>query len=130
MTNFLTAQQVLILHEAHHSARFRKSVDRIKTILALNQGLTYKECAKLLLLDEITIRRYEKKFQKRGIDGLLESRYHGSIRNLTKQQKNLRIEYTLSTQVIPTTTTDPFMDGFTKGKRKQSRQIAGEKGSI
>src|SRR6266702_5397832 len=87
MKDFLTAREVLILHEAHHSIRFRKSADRIKTILALNQGLTYKETAKLLLLDDITIRRYEKAYKKKGIDGLLENRYQGSVANLTKEQE-------------------------------------------
>jgi hypothetical protein len=33
MKDFLTAQEVRILQEAHHSSRFRKSGDRIKTIL-------------------------------------------------------------------------------------------------
>jgi transposase len=87
MKDFLTAQEVLILQEAHHSSRFRKSADRIKTILALNQGLTYKETARLLLLDDITIRRYEKEYKEKGIDGLLENRYLGSVANLTKEQE-------------------------------------------
>jgi len=87
MKDFLTAQEVLILQEAHHSSRLRKSADRIKTILALNQGLTYLETAKLLLLDDITIRRYEKEYSKRGIDGLLECRYQGSTANLTMEQE-------------------------------------------
>lgn len=87
MKEFLTTREVLILHEAHHSSRFRKSADRIKTILALNEGLTYKETAKLLLLDDITIRRYEKEYKKEGIDGLLENRYQGSVANLTKGQE-------------------------------------------
>ena len=72
MEDFLTAKEVIILKEAHHDARFRKQADRIKTILALNQGLPYKEIAKLLLLDETTIRRYEKEYEENGIDGLLE----------------------------------------------------------
>lgn len=87
MSNFLTVQEISILKEAHHSARFRKSADRIKTILALNEGLSYAQTAKLLLLDEITIRRYEKEYKKKGIDGLLEYRYHGSKGLLTPTQE-------------------------------------------
>src|SRR5437899_305754 len=87
MKDFLTAREVLILREAHHSSRFRKSADRIKTILALNQGLSYQDTAKLLLLDDITIRRYEKEYKEKGIEGLLESRYQGSVANLTKEQE-------------------------------------------
>src|SRR5258708_10635996 len=89
MSNFLTVQEISILKEAHHSARFRKSADRIKTILALNEGLTYAQTAKLLLLDEGTIRRYEKAYKEKGIDGLLEYRYHGSkgLLTLTPEQE-------------------------------------------
>lgn len=87
MKDFLTAREVIILQEAHHSSRLRKSADRIKTILCLNQGLTYEQIAKLLLLDEVTIRRYYKQYQKTGIDGLLECRYHGSNGYLTVLQE-------------------------------------------
>jgi transposase len=87
MKDFLTAQEIEILEEAHHSSRFRKSADRIKTILFLNNGFTYAQTAKLLLLDETTIRRYEKEYQESGIDGLLEHHYHGSFANLSKAQE-------------------------------------------
>lgn len=87
MRDFLTRQAVEILEEAHHSARLRKSADRIKTILFLNKGFSYEETATLLLLDATTVRRYEKEYQKTGIDGLLESHYHGSIGLLTTVQE-------------------------------------------
>lgn len=87
MKDFLTAQEIIILQEAHYSSRFRKNADKIKTILALNQGLTYEETAKLLLLDDITIRRYEKEYSKHGIDALLESHYQGSVAYLTQEQE-------------------------------------------
>lgn len=87
MKYFLTAKEIRILEEAHHSSRFRKSADRIKTVLALNAGLSYPEVAKLLLLDETTIRRYEKDYQRKGVDGLLENRYHGSRGLLSPSQE-------------------------------------------
>ena len=93
MRNFLTAREVVILQEAHHSSRLRKSADRIKTILLLNQDFTYEQIARLLLLDEGTLRRYEKEYRKNGIDGLLESRYLGSVSFLSKtQEKELKAE--------------------------------------
>ena len=80
-----------MLEEAHHSARFRKSADRIKTILILNKGFSYEETAALLLLEATTVRRYEKEYQKTGIDGLLETHYHGSVGFLTaRQEKELK----------------------------------------
>lgn len=87
MKDFLTAREVIILQEAHHSSRLRKSADRIKTILFLNKGFSYGETAKLLMLDEGTIRRYEKDYQKTGVDGLLEDRYLGSKGYLTIVQE-------------------------------------------
>jgi hypothetical protein len=39
MKNFLIVQEVSLLQEAHHSSRFRKSADRIKTILFLNKSI-------------------------------------------------------------------------------------------
>jgi transposase len=83
MKDFLTAREIVILQEAHHSSQLRKSADRIKTILCLNQGLSYEQIAKLLLLDETTVRRYYKEYQKTGVDGLLEDHYCGSSGYLT-----------------------------------------------
>lgn len=87
MKDFLTAQEVTILQEAHHDTRFRKQADRIKTILFLNRGISYADTARLLLLDEATIRRYEKEYQQTGIDGLLELRYNGKLAWLTISQQ-------------------------------------------
>ena len=87
MKDFLTVREIGILEEAHHSSRLRKSADRIKTILCLNQGLSYEQISRLLLLDETTIRRYEKEYRKTGVDGLLEDHYHGSNGFLTILQE-------------------------------------------
>lgn len=78
MKDFLTEEDVRILKEGHHSAWYRKNADRIKAVLLLNEGFSYEQVAKILLLDETTIRRYERAYEKEGIDGLLEDHYHGS----------------------------------------------------
>ena len=57
MQGFLTAEEVMILKEAHRAAQSKKQADRIKTILLLNQGIPYEEIARLLLLDDSTLRR-------------------------------------------------------------------------
>lgn len=93
MKDFLTAREVIILQEAHHSSQLRKSADRIKTILCLNQGLSYEQIAKLLLLDETTVRRYYKGYQKTGVDGLLEDHYCGSSGYLTILQEQELISH-------------------------------------
>lgn len=75
------------MKEAHYSSRFRKNADRIKALLLLNKGLSYRQVADILMLDEITIRRYEKEYWRLGIDGLLECKYKGSGGNLTLLQE-------------------------------------------
>jgi transposase len=98
MKDFLTAQEVGILQEAHHSSRFRKSADRIKAILLLNEGFSYPQTAKILLLDETTIRRYEKEFDHSGIEGLLEDHYQGSPGFLSEvQERDLEIHLRANT---------------------------------
>lgn len=92
MKNFLTAREVIILQEAHHNTGLRKQADRIKSILLLNEGYSYLEIAKILMLDETTIRRYEKEFKKGGVDELLENNYSGSEAFLSvKQQEELTL---------------------------------------
>ena len=83
MKNFLTAQEVVILREAHYDSQFRKRADRIKAILFLNQGFSFEQTAKLLMLDETTIRRYTKEFKQGGVDLLVEDNYSGSESFLT-----------------------------------------------
>jgi len=87
MQGFLTEEQIKILREAHYSCRLRKSADRIKAILLLNDGFSYAQVAKILMLDSITIRRYEKQFESVGVYGLIECRYLGSHGTLTKMQE-------------------------------------------
>lgn len=87
MKGFLTEEQIGILKEAHYSAQKKKSADRIKSILLLNEGFEYEEVARILMLDSTTIRRYEKQYEKVGVDGLIECRYFGSHGLLTKQQE-------------------------------------------
>ena len=101
MKNFLTAEEVKILKEGHHSAWYRKNADRIKAILLLNKDFSYAQVAEILLLDEGTIRRYEKEYKTSGIDGLLESRYHGSEGFLTLTEEQELTEH-LKTNIYQT----------------------------
>lgn len=89
MSNFLTNEQVIVLKQAHKQVKEKKLADRIKAVLYLHYGLTYPEIAKLLLFDEVTIRRYAKMFQENGIAGLLEFHYRGgkSRLNLVQEQE-------------------------------------------
>lgn len=92
MPNFLTDEQVQVLKQAHKTIKDKKLADRIKAVLSLNAGYEYSQVAKILLLDEVTLRRYVKQYQKKGIEGLLECRYSGGQTRLTTiQEKELKV---------------------------------------
>src|SRR4029453_7741449 len=93
MKDFLAAREINILEEAHRAAQRKKAADRIKTILLLNEGFSYKTIAHILRLDDTTVRRYFAEYQREGIDGLLEDHYQGSEGNLTKEQEQALIAY-------------------------------------
>ena len=58
MKNFLEENEIKELKRNHRSERDRKIADRIKVVLAVNEGWDYKKIAEVLLLDEETIRRH------------------------------------------------------------------------
>lgn len=83
MKNFLSKEEVVVLQEAHHAAREKRKADRIKTVLLLNQGYPYSEIARILLLNDSTVREYFKEYQELELDGLVEDNYSGSESYLT-----------------------------------------------
>src|SRR3990167_7883383 len=88
----LTENQVIQLKLAHKQTREKRLADRIKAILYVHFGLSYEEIAKLLLFDEVTVRRYCKQFEEKGVAGLLEYRYTGGQTRLTiNQEATLKI---------------------------------------
>lgn len=91
--NTLSRAETAALKHAHRQAKSRKQADRIKTVLCLNEGLSYLEVAKLLLLDDATVRRYERCYKEKGLEGLLEGHYHGREALLTEEQKAEIAEY-------------------------------------
>jgi len=85
MANFLTSEQITELKLMHKKSD-RKKADKIKSILLVNAGYSFEEIARILLLDDSTIRRWYITFQDEGIDGLLRYNYLGSESKLTKEQ--------------------------------------------
>lgn len=88
--------QVRELKLAHKQTRDKRLADRIKAVLYLHYGLSYVDIAKLLLFDEVTIRRYEKQYKTKGIDGLLEYHYHGGKPHLSILQQQALETYLVS----------------------------------
>lgn len=87
MPGFLSEEQVADLRQAHRQIKDKKLADRIKAVLSLNAGFEYSQVAKILLLDEVTLRRYVQRFQESGTTGLLECRCLGGKSRLTSNQE-------------------------------------------
>jgi len=83
----LTEEQVIELKLVHKQTREKRLADRIKAVLMVHFGFTYEQIKQALLLDEVTVRRYRKKFKEKGIAGLLEYRYTGGQTKLTEAQE-------------------------------------------
>ena len=92
MVGFLTEEQIKELRQEHKTIRDKRLADRIKAILMLNNGFTYEQVEKALLLDEVTLRRYLKAFRQifpqQGLKPFLELHYTGSQTKLTKTQES------------------------------------------
>ena len=88
--NFLKPEErakLLILHRAENSSRY---ADRIKVVLWLDKGLTFKKISELLFLDDQTARNYLDRFESGGTDALINDNYTGYAGKLNdSQQKEL-----------------------------------------
>ncbi|PIY71737.1 IS630 family transposase [Candidatus Roizmanbacteria bacterium CG_4_10_14_0_8_um_filter_33_9] len=86
MKNSLTHEQIRELRFTHRHERDKKLADKIKGVLLLNKGMSYAVVAEILMLDEVTLRRYEKKCKEEGMVGLLECKYQGGKSRLSAAQ--------------------------------------------
>jgi transposase len=85
MSNFLHPEEIQALKGMHKTSD-RKKADKIKAILLLNAGYNPEEIARILLLDNTTIRRWYSIYESKGIDVLLTYHYVGSDGKLTAKQ--------------------------------------------
>ena len=89
----LSKKQILDLKKVHKTLKDKTMADKIKAIVMLSKGLSYREIEELLLIDETTIRRYEKKFIDNGEEVLLKVNYVGKKCKLTQKQLDELAEY-------------------------------------
>jgi transposase len=87
MKDFLTTNQRLAYVTIHKKCKDKKKADRIKSILMLDKGFSYNEIAELLLLDDITIRRWYEIYKLDGIKSLLKYYFVGGVGKLEIQQE-------------------------------------------
>jgi len=79
MTEYLSSHQLKELKEAHRLERDTRYSDRIRAILYLSMGMGYGEVAEILFCDERSIRRYEERYFRGGLECLLGDGRGGSL---------------------------------------------------
>lgn len=124
MKDFLTPAQVKELRFAHKHIRDKRLADRIKAVVSLNAGFSFEQIAAVLLLDEVTLRRYVQLFQEKGMEGLLEYRYQGSKSKLSNTQL-VSLEKYLTTNTL--TTASQIRDYIFKNYQKKYSLIGATK---
>ena len=86
MGKFLSRKQRKELLAELKLERMRRYAERIKVILLLDDGETYKNIAKFLFLDEGTVGNYKKRYKLGGIEGLINDDYLGKKSMLTEKE--------------------------------------------
>ena len=97
----LDAIEIKELEQLHKGMKDRKLADRVKAVVALSKGYSFKQIHEILLLDERSARRYFKTYKKRGIDELLNLAYKGRESKLNLEQETQLINH-LETNVYST----------------------------
>jgi transposase len=85
---YLSGKDRKVLEEFHRACLDKKTADRIKALLLMSDGFTYRQIEKILLLNERTLMRYKKIYNEKGIDGLVANNYQGRQYKLSEEQIN------------------------------------------
>ncbi|MCY4644976.1 MAG: IS630 family transposase [Bacteriovoracales bacterium] len=101
MGKFLTLKQRQELLDELKLERIRRYADRLRVILLLDEGQTYKNIAKFLFLDEGTIGNYKKRYKKGGIEGLINDQYFGRKAMLSPKEMAI-LSNDLQSRIFPT----------------------------
>lgn len=83
---FLNSEERLSLVRRHKLEKDGRKKDRLKFIVLYNDGWSYEEIAKVLLLDDQTLRNYWKSYKSGGIESLLSFHYVGRPTILSKEE--------------------------------------------
>ena len=102
MKKFLTKKQRKELLDELQLERVRRYAERIKVILLLDEGKTYKSIAEYLFLDEGIIANYRKRYKKGGLDELVNDDYSGKKAMLSEKELEI-LDAGLQSKVFLTT---------------------------
>jgi len=96
----LSKQEIAELEKYHRSLRDKHQADRVKAVIALANGFSAAQVAKILLFDERTSRNYFERYQQGGVTALLEDHYPGAEPKLQEHQLGTLNEY-LQEHILP-----------------------------
>jgi transposase len=100
----LSRRQVQKLRQKYRKVKGPRFADRIRIVIAISEGFSLSQLAKIFLIDADTVRRYFRLYQEGGINGFLEIHYEGRRSFLTDaQQEQLKelLRHTISLDVKP-----------------------------
>lgn len=97
MNSFLSKAQKRQLLAQHKKERDGRIRDRIKAVLAYDDGYTYSEIAKILLLDDETIRRHIKNYEE---SEKLKPENGGSNSHLSVEHTESLLEHLIKTTYL------------------------------
>ena len=80
----------------------RRYADRIRVILLLDMGWTYKKISDALFLDEGTIANYRKRYKEGELEGLINDEYSGRKSMLTEKEMKA-LSSALQERIFPST---------------------------
>lgn len=89
MGKFLDKEQKKELLRELNIERSRRYADRIRVILLLDKGWTYKKIAEALFIDEGSIANYRKRYKEGGIEGLIIDDYCTKRTKLTENEEKI-----------------------------------------
>lgn len=82
----LSKEQIVVLEKFHRTLRDKRQADRVKAVIALSKGWSPAQVAEILLFDEKTSRHYFERYQKGGLEALLDDNYTGAEPKLDEHQ--------------------------------------------
>jgi len=91
--DFLTSDEREFYAKLHKKEKDGRKRDRIKFIILLNDGYSYREIARILLIEEQTLRNHWESYKSDGLESLLNFNYKGRCSKLSKSEQEELEEY-------------------------------------